>query len=552
MLTNKSFENRDIKTSNTIQEVHIGSLIFSLNKEENTADVIGNDSAKGDIIIPKTIKYINQEFTVTTIKESSFQKSQVRSIQFPADSEVRTIERGSFASPLLKSLTLPASVAGLDRGWCFELPGLTKVRVHESSRRYKMRGKFIIGKSDPKSDRFDVLVFACRDMKSAVIPPSIARIDPYAFAYTKIEKIEIPPHITEICEGAFFNCKQLRKIDIPDDSQLRVVGRRSFYNTKIEKMSIPSFTELREGWRAAALKLGAIRVIECKQAGQRNISCYEDKFIVGKSDSKSDNFDVLIFAFRDIKSAAIPPFIRRISPYAFAYTKIESIEIPSHITEICEGAFFNCTQLRKIEFPEISELKAIGKGAFANSKIEYFTIPSHVKEICSDTFSFCFQLQKVDIQKNSELQKIEKNAFRCSLVESVTIPSGAALADGWCIGTSRLANVQIAEDSRRNLSYHENKFLLGKTCPGGGEFDVLEFARRDAKLAAVPPFVKRIGSYAFAYTQIDSIIIFSLCANLRVIEIEENSSMQSKNIFKFENKNAVIMIPVKMFDHLSL
>lgn len=51
---------------------------------------------------------------------------------------------------------------------------------------------------------------------------------------------------------------------------------------------------------------------------KENISFYNDSFIIGKSDIKSDNFDILYFARRDIENAIIPPFIKIIAPFAFS------------------------------------------------------------------------------------------------------------------------------------------------------------------------------------------------------------------------------------------
>ena len=51
----------------------------------------------------------------------------------------------------------------------------------------------------------------------------------------------------------------------------------------------------------------------------KNLVFCEDKLLIGKSDIKSDVFDILYFARRDIEEVIIPPFIRIISPYAFNF-----------------------------------------------------------------------------------------------------------------------------------------------------------------------------------------------------------------------------------------
>ena len=53
--------------------------------------------------------------------------------------------------------------------------------------------QLLLGKSDPKSDKFDVLHFAVRDLTTAHIPSNIIVISPCAFqGCQKLDKVEIP------------------------------------------------------------------------------------------------------------------------------------------------------------------------------------------------------------------------------------------------------------------------------------------------------------------------------------------------------------------------
>ena len=70
-----------------------------------------------------------------------------------------------------------------------------------------------------------------------------------------------------------------------------------------------------------------------------------DNFILGKLSVDKQDYDVLIFAERDIKNATIPSFIKIIGPYAFNF----------------------CTNLEKVEISNDSELEIIEKYAFSKS-----------------------------------------------------------------------------------------------------------------------------------------------------------------------------------------
>ena len=47
----------------------------------------------------------------------------------------------------------------------------------------------------------------------------------------------------------------------------------------------------------------------------------DDKVLFGKSDEKNDEFDILLFACRDIEKVSIPSNIKIISSNAFDYCK---------------------------------------------------------------------------------------------------------------------------------------------------------------------------------------------------------------------------------------
>lgn len=48
-----------------------------------------------------------------------------------------------------------------------------------------------------------------------------------------------------------------------------------------------------------------------------NVIYYENKFLLAKSDTNSDAFDVLVFARRDIDDVVVPSFIKTIVSSAF-------------------------------------------------------------------------------------------------------------------------------------------------------------------------------------------------------------------------------------------
>ena len=66
----------------------------------------------------------------------------------------------------------------------------------------------------------------------------------------------------------------------------------------------------------------------------------DDKFLLGKTDQNSDDFDVLLFANRNLEGdEVIPPNIKIIASSAFNDTKIHKILITKNVIKI-EKEFF--------------------------------------------------------------------------------------------------------------------------------------------------------------------------------------------------------------------
>ena len=82
-----------------------------------------------------------------------------------------------------------------------------------------------------------------RDKKALIakIPDGVIYIDEGAFcANQSIVKVEVPASVCGIGEQAFYECKELRHVEIEESSNLDVIGRAAFCFSKIESIVLPS------------------------------------------------------------------------------------------------------------------------------------------------------------------------------------------------------------------------------------------------------------------------------------------------------------------------
>ena len=372
----------------------------------------------------------------------------LQKVEFYQNSELDKIEKDAFLDSSIKSLTIPSSVRHLEKGWCEGTPELTDVRIIScEERNIKCHDKLIIGKSDTKSDKFDILHFVPRDLKEVTIPSFIKIIDAYSFSQSKIKNIIIPQSVRQICEGAFSLCPSLRSVEIVSGSNLETIEDGAFFDSGIESIVIPSsLKELKEEWcrNTENLKNVEISVVNNEQ----NIVFYENKFIIGKSDIKSNEYDVLHFVPRDVERVTIPSFIKQIASYAFSKSGIIGIVIPQNVTRICSYAFYYCSNLRFVDLSSNSKLRIIEECTFAFTSIEKIIIQPQITHIGNFAFNNCTKLKRVEIPNNSQLQVIGAEAFMFSSIKSIFIPQNVTEICDLALNVNNSMIVEIAENSQ--------------------------------------------------------------------------------------------------------
>ncbi|MDY5849737.1 MAG: leucine-rich repeat domain-containing protein [Prevotella sp.] len=118
----------------TISDVTIGNLVYSLDTDTKVATVTGYDSSNKptDVVIPNTIEYGGKNYSVTTIGQWAFSNcTSLASIDIP--NSVTTIGEWAFSDCYsLASIDIPNSVTTIGRrAFCY-CPSLTSVNIGES------------------------------------------------------------------------------------------------------------------------------------------------------------------------------------------------------------------------------------------------------------------------------------------------------------------------------------------------------------------------------------------------------------------------------------
>ena len=216
------------------------------------------------------------------------------------------------------------------------------------------------------------------------IPASVEQIGRQAFAGTQIKTLPEMPGLKRIGDEAFYQCKNLKKVTIPET---------------VEYIGAGIFSGCSNIW---SLTYNAINA-ECASYIFTNNDNHLEKIVIG---DKVRRLPGGLFGGKEFTEVILPACLERIDDYAFNGCKnLTTINLSDSIRYIGEGAFYGCSSLKNIHWP--LRLTTIGSQAFRQTALETISLPEGVTSVGSGAF------------------------YDCHLPKTVYIPSTANVEDGY-------------------------------------------------------------------------------------------------------------------------
>ncbi len=163
-----------------------------------------------DIVVPSSVSYDNEQYTVTAIGDEAFRSCyEMTSITIP--NSVTTIGDFAFSGCRdLASITIPNTITSIGAYAFHDCGCLASISIPNSVttiEKYTFSG--------------------CTNLTSITIPNSVTAIEENAFAScVRLSSITIPNSVTTINSSAFWHCSSLTSITIPNS--VTIIGKHGF------------------------------------------------------------------------------------------------------------------------------------------------------------------------------------------------------------------------------------------------------------------------------------------------------------------------------------
>ena len=333
------------------QSVEIDGVYYTFGAD--TATVAQSYNHTGDIVIPGTVTYNGQTYTVTAIGPNAFNYcSKVTSVTIGPN--VKWIQYNAFRYTSITSITIPASVVYINYPVFDGCENLETIVVEAGNPKYDSRG----GCNAIIETAKNALMCGC---KNTVIPNDVTEIKNKALGFKSLTSIEIPASV-RILQPGVFEGSGLTSVVIP--ATLTTIFDNPFQDC-------PDLTSI---------------VVE---AGN---SRYDSR----------DNCNAIIETYYNrlvtsCSTTVIPESVTSIGEMSFCRRyDLTTFTVPDQIKEVARNAFYDCTNLESITFSDNIEL--IDQAAFYwCDNLKTVTIGSGIKQMGEAVFGRCNKLTKVYI-----------------------------------------------------------------------------------------------------------------------------------------------------------
>lgn len=348
--------------------------------------VIGADGATGDITFENEVEIDGEMRTVTGVCGSGNYKEEtghengfsgntnITGITFKDGSQITWIGDHAFkeCSKLKTINNVPAGLTDINE-WCFESTALESVDLSNTNVTIMKDGVFYNNKSltsiqlPNKLENFwDNAFNGCTSLNNIVMPSTVVGIYNNVFdGCTSLSNVKFNDRYTTLGHHVFKNCL-LAAVTFP--KTLNSIGEYAFESTKLETVDLSNtqITSLPNGSFYNCQQLNDVKLpIALTDIGER------------------------AFYQSAIASITFPSSLQKIDAWAFQYTQLTNVVIPTKTGHIGDGAFSDNANLKTVVVNGLECYLAVS--AFANCPTLTDVYITSDKEPNAERYGYPFQ-----------------------------------------------------------------------------------------------------------------------------------------------------------------
>ena len=308
--------------------------------------VIGDDGATGDITFKNVVEIDGSPRTVTGVcgsgdyssevtdqKKGFSDNANITGIAFEDGSQITWIGDRAFnkCSNLKTIKNVPAGLNAINE-WCFESTALESVDLSNTNVTIMKDGVFFNNKHltsiqlpNKLEQFFDNAFNGCTVLNNIVMPSTVKAIYNFVFQdCTSLSNVTLNEGCTTLGHHVFKNCP-LDAVTFP--KTLGSIGEYAFESTNLKTVDL-SNTQIK--------KLPNGSFYNCQQLNDVKLPI------------ELTDIGECAFYKSAIASITFPPFLQKIDAWAFQYTQLTNVVIPTKTGHIGDGAFSDNAKLKTV------------------------------------------------------------------------------------------------------------------------------------------------------------------------------------------------------------
>ena len=229
----------------------------------------------------------------------------------------------------------------------------------------------------------------------------------------------IPNSVTRIERHAFYGCKEICSIEIPEN--VSFVGEDAFKGVINVVTNNSSFKNNGADFTNAYIDDEDLSLLYTDASQKKIVGCYKSNIIAPPVPNSVREIVDGAFEDSELVSLTIPYGVKRIGKRLFKGCRnLCSVDIPESVTEIGDSAFESCSDLMIIDIP--NSVTSIGDHAFKGcDKLVTVAIPNYVTKIGNNAFESCRKLKRIFI--SNSVVHIGENVFAdCQCLKEIIVP----------------------------------------------------------------------------------------------------------------------------------